>query len=533
MTRRQRRQKKSPIILLITLALILGLAAITILIPCITLLKVRSTYDGLARRYQQYTNALALWQETPPPYQPIASSWSINTYEDQIESMNDNLPLAARAYDEAQKKHIAYIAVITKDCTDLIALASMYGVSVTASCDQSLPTTNDMPDYRAQESALEQSIAAMQLPIAAFEQTWLSTTLNVEATPLSQPQMEPLMPPTQNLSLEDKLGQLLFINIPGTTLSEDTIALLEQIKPGGVMLMTGNIRDRDQVRQLTQQLQEHSTIPLLIAIDQEGGSVKRIPWDPTPSAYDLRIASEDEVCRAGWQRALVLKDVGINLNFAPVLDLSASAANYIDRRSLGSDPSQVATRGATYIRCQQLAGVGATAKHFPGHNTSANSHTTLPVIRTTQADWFARDALPFQQAIDHDVFAVMVGHLVYSEFDPDLPASLSQSDIAVLKDRWQYEGLIITDDLNMLRQTTDFTDIELITKTFAAGNYLLLNIQSTLEEQVAFKTTLQTLIANGTLNQSELADRIQQIVQAKEENIDTSGIYSLTSEATL
>ena len=239
----------------------------------------------------------------------------------------------------------------------------------------------------------------------------------------------------------------------------DAHELLESVRPAGVMLMPRNIRSAGQVRELVDGLQatarELGLTPLLVAVDQEGGSVLRLGagagFTEFPSAMALGTGGNNSLARhLAIAVGRELAAVGVNLTFAPVLDLALDPRNrVIGSRSYGADPKSVAAFGCAVIDGLREAGVMACAKHFPGHGATAdNSHVELPRLTSTLRETDERDLVPFRAAIKAGCVAIMTAHLV-SALDPDLPVTISPAALGVLRERLRFDGLMITDALEM------------------------------------------------------------------------------------
>jgi beta-N-acetylhexosaminidase len=267
------------------------------------------------------------------------------------------------------------------------------------------------------------------------------------------------------MSLEDKVGQMLIITIPGTKLSGDTQSIIKGCRPGGIVLYANNIASLEQTVQLTDQLQNSSRIPLVIAIDEEGGLVSRLPFGTAfPGAMALGAACSVEYARAvGQATGEELKALGINTDLAPVLDVTGPRQNTLGVRAFGSDPRLTADLSSAYIKGLQEAGVAATAKHFPGlGRATIDAHQGLPVINANQEQLQSVDLYPFQQAFGQGLDMIMTAHAAYPALDPTrnnpgenspgdyLPATLSSRILTDLaRNQMGFQGIIVSDALNM------------------------------------------------------------------------------------
>lgn len=261
--------------------------------------------------------------------------------------------------------------------------------------------------------------------------------------------------------LERTIGDLLVVGFDGL---DATPAILERVtagRAGGIILFARNVHDPDQVTALCARLQaaraEVADTPLVIAIDQEGGSVARLrdPWPELPGNMALGAADDEALAeRAGAFLAQMLVPLGITLNLAPVLDLASLPENPgIGVRSFGADPARVAALGTAMIRGMQAHGLAATAKHFPGMgDAERDAHDELPIVHTPLSTLQLRHIPPFVAAMQGGVAAVMLSHCAYPALDrmTRLPVTVNRRLIQhTIRREYQYQGVIITDCLEM------------------------------------------------------------------------------------
>ena len=289
---------------------------------------------------------------------------------------------------------------------------------------------------------------------------------------------------TDNQALTDhpsSWGQLLMVGIPGPRMDAVTRELVRDLKVGGVILFGRNIESPEQVWELTRDLQREAVAatgrPLLLAVDQEGGRVQRLktPFTIIPAARDLGITrTPEEVELLTRQVAEELALVGLNVNLAPVLDVPRSPACPQWDRSYSSDPDRAARYGLAAIRGYLAGGVIPVAKHFPGlGDTLADSHEVLPMAFSSDAGREA-DLLPFRRAIAAGAPMIMTAHLKVPAWD-ERPATLSPVALQIwLRRRLGFQGVIITDDLEMGGITTSLPASQGAREALAAGADLLL-----------------------------------------------------------
>jgi len=248
-------------------------------------------------------------------------------------------------------------------------------------------------------------------------------------------------------------GELVMVNIEGTTLGAEQAAFLREQHLRAVCLFRGNLGSEAEVRRLTADLREAMGEHALIGLDQEGGSVVRVTFLPQPpAAMALGAAGNAALAEAvGEAVARGVRSLGFNWNFAPVLDVNNNPDNpVIAERSFGEDPDDVARLAGAWMRGALREGVACCVKHFPGHgDTHVDSHQDLPVVDKSRAELEALEFLPFERLKD-EAPAMMTAHIVYPQLDPEHPATLSRKVLGgLLRDAWKYNGVVITDSLVM------------------------------------------------------------------------------------
>ncbi len=257
-------------------------------------------------------------------------------------------------------------------------------------------------------------------------------------------------------TLREKIGQMIMIGLQGEELTPEEERLLKQYPFGGFILFGHNLKEPKQILSLCRSLWEKKRdLPPFIAIDQEGGRVHRLPAPFThfPTAALLgRRDNADLSYKVGLATARELSAVGINLNFAPVLDVHSNPNNpVIGDRSLSSEPSQVLTLGWSMIQGLRKGGIIPCGKHFPGHgDTSQDSHLELPVVEKDLAALKAVELPPFVYACRNQIESIMTAHVLYPSLDSRDPATLSSTIITdLLREELRYQGVIFGDDLEM------------------------------------------------------------------------------------
>ena len=260
---------------------------------------------------------------------------------------------------------------------------------------------------------------------------------------------------TSKFTRKQLAGQRLMAGFDGTGLNDDLRHLIGELKVGGLILFSRNIETPGQIRTLCADVQACAATcgqpPLFIAIDQEGGQVARLkaPFTVFPGTPPLKSRFDADNFAGITSREL--KGVGINMNMAPVMDvIDPGIDSVMAKRAFSHDPAIVAEIGTAVIKGLQKEKIMAVAKHFPGiGRTTLDSHIDRPVL-DTDAEKLRTDLVPFEAAVENRVAGIMLSHILYSALDPDLPASLSVKIARdLLRNRMGYDGLVMTDDLDM------------------------------------------------------------------------------------
>jgi beta-N-acetylhexosaminidase len=258
-------------------------------------------------------------------------------------------------------------------------------------------------------------------------------------------------------------------------------------------------------------------IPLIVAVDQEGGRVSSAPWVTyhPPAAAVGQSGDPAQAQRIAEEIGRQLDAVGVNTDLAPVVDTGFGAA--IGDRSFGTDPHLVSKMGAAAVRGFEAAGIISTAKHFPNHGAAkVDSHTGLPVVDHDMQTVLSYDLPPFKQAVKAGVPTVMGGHLLYPAIDPERPASLSPNAIKLLRQEVGFEGVIITDDLAMEGAKQGGTVAQAALKAVSAGADMLI-ISSPPQEQVDAYAAVVRGVKQGRISQDQINDSVDRILKLKQQ----------------
>ncbi len=324
------------------------------------------------------------------------------------------------------------------------------------------------------------------------------------------------------MPLEHQVAQLVMPWLLGNYAGHDSDELadariwVDSLRVGGIIISIGSPLD---VAGKLNFLQRRSRLPLLIAADLEGGAAFRFPG-ATPFPTNMGVAAtgrESDARLMGKVTGLEARAVGVHLTFSPVADINDNPANpIINTRSFGGDPAMVARLVAETVKGTREAGVLSTVKHFPGHgNTDVDSHISLPIIRGGWARLNSIELVPFRAAIEAGVDVVMSGHLALPGFDPDSlqPATLSPLVMtSVLRDSLGFQGLVVTDALDMGALVSTFGGGEAAVRAFLAGSDLLLMPANPREAIEA----MTHAVKSGRISRERLLQSLRKVLTVKE-----------------
>lgn len=339
------------------------------------------------------------------------------------------------------------------------------------------------------------------------------------------------------LTLKEKIAQLFVVGFHGNDAksgSEIALTIIEN-KPGGVILFdkdmvfnkpVHNIKSPEQVRELTEQLQNLSHIPLLIGIDQEGGIVNRLKPDygfpKTRSHQTLgEIDDLDETLKEGKLIAKTLSSVGINTNFAPCVDLALNPKSSIiskKERCFGQTAKHVTKHAEAYINGHEEFKIITACKHFPGHG-SAEGDTHAGFVNVTDT-WNSEEIEPYAELMDKDLCPlIMSSHIFNGNFDNEYPATLSHKTIQkVLRDEMGYDGVVISDDMQMKAISAHYGLKESLKLGILAGIDLFCFGQNLLKEQIDLAESIQLveeMVNNNEIPEARIDESVNRILRLK------------------
>lgn len=332
---------------------------------------------------------------------------------------------------------------------------------------------------------------------------------------------EPIDDKINSMTLDEKIGQMIITGFDGSEYNDDMDRLINEYKVGGVILFARNIEDSNQMIELTRALQENNNnIPLFISIDEEGGRVSRLPDDieKFPAAFDIGLINNDQTAyENGKEIGYTLKRLGINLDYAPVLDIYSNLNNtVIGDRAFGTEESIVSKMGIATMKGIEDAGVIPVIKHFPGHgDTEVDSHYGLPIVYKTLEELRNFEFIPFVKAIESGCDVIMVSHIILNEVDSSNPASLSKIVISdLLRKDLEFDKVVITDDMSMGAITSIMSIEEACIKSIEAGCDILL-LGNAYEEIEQVINSIKLKLYNGEISEEQINKSVKRILELK------------------
>lgn len=339
----------------------------------------------------------------------------------------------------------------------------------------------------------------------------LRTVIGVDVSPATL-EIQQMM---DEMTLEEKVGQLFMPRCPGSA----TVEMTQRLQPAGYTLYAVDFdgKSREQVQGELRGYQDAAKIPLLLGVDEEGGSVVRVssnplladaPFDSPQNVYAW--GGMDALAQNTRDKAALLLDLGVNLNLAPVCDICAGPGDYMYNRSMGLPPLETAAAIEGIVGTMEEAGISSTLKHFPGYGSNFDTHTGISVDGRGLDELRERDFKPFEAGIRAGAPSVLVSHNIMSAIDPDRPASLSPQVHELLRTELGFTGVIMTDDLSMDAIKLYTNGMSPAVQAVIAGNDLLL----TSDWEADYNAVLAA-VRDGTVSMERVEASVERILKWK------------------
>lgn len=318
-----------------------------------------------------------------------------------------------------------------------------------------------------------------------------------------------------NMTLEEKVGQMFMVRHPLDS-GEDYIT---KYHLGGYIFFARDFEDKtkEEIVNMITSYQEASKIPMLMGVDEEGGTVNRLSkyskfrTEPFKSSQELYQEGGFELIEKDTiEKAHFLQSFGINTNFAPVVDVSTNPTDYMYKRSFGQNATLTSEYAEVVVSAMKKSGIASVLKHFPGYGNNVDTHTGISIDDRSYETFLENDFLPFMAGIESGADIVLVSHNIINSMDSENPASLSKKVHDILRNELNFKGVIITDDLQM-DAIYDYVDNEeAAIKAILAGNDLICTTD--------FETQIPAAIAavqNGTISLKQIDESVYRIIKLK------------------
>ena len=320
-----------------------------------------------------------------------------------------------------------------------------------------------------------------------------------------------------HMTLEEKVGQMFIVRLP----EKDALTAIEQYHLGGYILYARDFRNhtKESATSMIKSYQDNSKIPMLIGVDEEGGTVNRVSLYPAFRNSPFR--SPQEVYKSGgWEmitsdaieKSKLLRSLGINVNFAPVVDVSENPNDYIYNRSFGSDADMTAQYAKKVVKAMHKEHIEPVLKHFPGYGNNVNTHTGIAHDTRSYEQFETSDFIPFQEGVKAGANIILVSHNIVHSMDDKYPASLSPKVHKILRETLSFDGVVVTDDLYMEGITQYVKKEEAAILAVQAGNDLICCTD--------FQTQIPAVVSavkDGRISEEIINSSVRRILKLKKE----------------
>lgn len=320
-----------------------------------------------------------------------------------------------------------------------------------------------------------------------------------------------------HMTLEEKVGQMFIVRLP----EKDALTAIDQYHLGGYILYARDFRNhtKESATSMIKSYQDNSKIPMLIGVDEEGGTVNRVSLYPAFRNSPFR--SPQELYKSGgWEmitsdaieKSKLLRSLGINVNFAPVVDVSENPNDYIYNRSFGSDADMTAQYAKKVVKAMHKEHIEPVLKHFPGYGNNVNTHTGIAHDTRSYEQFETSDFIPFQEGVKAGANIILVSHNIVHSMDDKYPASLSPKVHKILRETLSFDGVVVTDDLYMEGITQYVKKEEAAILAVQAGNDLICCTD--------FQTQISAVVSavkDGRISEEIINSSVRRILKLKKE----------------
>lgn len=316
----------------------------------------------------------------------------------------------------------------------------------------------------------------------------------------------------ENMTIEEKIGQMFLARCP----EDENLPLYLSMKPGGFIMFGRDFtgKTKEEVVNNINYYQENSDLPMIIGVDEEGGTVVRVSSNPNLSAERFKSPQElyniggfEEIIRDTKEKSNLLKSLGINLNLSPVADVSINPEDFIFDRSFGKEAKETAEYVKIVVETAKEYEISSTLKHFPGYGNNVDTHTGSAYDERPYEEFLRSDFIPFEAGIDAGAESILVSHNIVKSLNAENPASLSKNVIDILRNDMAFTGIIMTDDLSM-GAVSETASPEVM--AVLAGNDML--IVSDLEKSY---NELLSAVSQGGISEDRLNESVLRIIKWK------------------
>ena len=348
---------------------------------------------------------------------------------------------------------------------------------------------------------------------------------------------DPIKDKINKMTMEEKLGQLVMVGLNGYFIDDNAKTFISTYKVSGFIFFSRNIKSQQQSLELANSLkafnEESSNIPLLLGVDEEGGRVSRLPaqYKKLPTNQKIGSINNAEFSREiGEILGQQVNSLGLNLDFAPVMDIMSNPKNtVIGNRSFGNNVDVVTQLGLSTHDGIKSQNVIPVIKHFPGHgDTAVDSHVGLPVVSKSLDQLSKLELIPFEAAINNGADVVMVSHILMQQLDSKYPASFSKAIITdLLREKMGFKGVVITDDITMGAVTKNYALGDMAVKSLQAGSDIIL-ICHDFDKQIEVLNSIIAAVKKGEISEQYIDENVYRVLSLKQKySVSNSPVASM------